>query len=82
MRDLFLQPFHAIHVMRDGSKSDVLMFNNKDEMRRVALYKLRKDQEENSQVPKYAYAILCATFDAGTRLMRVKTLETLYGHEK
>lgn len=81
-RDLFRSPFHAVFVKRDGSKADLLQFHNKDEMRRVSLYKMRKDLEADRISQQYAYVTLNATTDAGTRLMRVRLLETLYGDEK
>lgn len=74
-RDLFRSEFHAVFVKRDGSRADVLQFADKHEMRRVALYKMRKDLE--GPHPTYAYAHL--NWWNG---QKVQGLETLYGLEK
>jgi len=51
-RDLFRKDYHAIFVRRDGSKSDVLMFDGKEDMSKTVNSKLKLDRE------LYAYATL------------------------
>jgi len=52
-RDLLRKDYHAIFVMRDGSKSDVLMFDSRPDMSAVMVSKMKLDKE------KYAYAMGC-----------------------
>ena len=69
--DLFKTRFHSIHVYSDGRKSTVLKFHDKDEMRRVAISKMRLDQE------LIAYCILCMWTGE-----KVIALETIYQNDK